>query len=51
MNDKGMMPPFSASSLVNFFKLENTSQYNYIKDPDSIRINDFLINEGIPVSL
>ena len=51
MNDKGMMAPFSASSLVNIFKLEKTSQYNFIKDPDSIRMNDFLINRGIPVSL
>ena len=51
MNDNGMIAPSLASSLINLFKPENTSQFKLIKDPYSIRMNDFLINGGIQVSL
>ena len=51
MNEKGMITPYKASSLVNLFKPENKSQFRLIKDQTSIRLNDFLINGGIPVSL
>ena len=44
MNDKGMIAPYLASSLVNLFKPENKSQLKLMKDHSSIRINDFLIN-------
>ena len=51
MNDKGMIAPYLASSLVNLIKPENKSQFKLIKDQNSLRMNDFLINGGIPVSL
>ena len=51
MNDKGMITPYIASSLVNLFKPENKSQFRLIKDQNSIGMNDFLINGGIPVRL
>ena len=51
MNDKGMIAPYLASSLVNLFKPGNKSQFKLIKDQSSIRLIDFLINGGIPVSL
>ena len=51
MNDKGMIAPYLASSLVNLFKPQNKSQFTLIKDQNSIRMNDFLINGGLPVSL
>ena len=51
MDDKGMIAPFLASSLVNLFTLENESLFKLIKDQNSIRMNDFSINAGIPVSL
>ena len=51
MNDKGMIAPYLASSLVNLFTLENTSQFKLREDPNSNRMNDFLINGVIPVSL
>ena len=51
MNDKGMIAPYLASSLVNLFKPENKSQFKLIKDQNSIRMNNFLINAGIPVNL
>ena len=51
MNDKGMIAQYLASSLVNLFKPENKSQFKLKKDQNSIRMNDFLINQCIPVSL
>ena len=51
MNDKGMITPFLASSLVNFFKLGNKSQFKLIKDPNSIMMNAFLMNGSIAVTL
>ena len=50
-NDKGLIAPYLASSLVNLSKLEIKSQFRLRKDLNSTKINDFLINEGIPVSL
>ena len=51
MKDKGMIATYSASSLVNFLKPENKSQFRLIKDLNSTMINDFKINGGIPVTL
>ena len=51
MNDEGMIAPYLASSLVNLFKPENKSQFRLKKDLNSTKMNDFLINEGIPVTI
>ena len=51
MNDKGMIAPYLASSLVNLFKPENKSQFRLKKDPNSTKMNDFLIHRSIPVIL
>ena len=51
LNDKGMIAPYLASSLVNLFKPENKSQFRLRKDPNSTKMNDFLINGNIPVTL
>ena len=51
MNDRGMIAPYLASSLVNLFKPENKSQFRLKKDLNSTKVNDFLINDGIPVTL
>ena len=51
MNDKGMIAPYLASSLVILFKPENKSQFRLIKDFSSTKMNDFKINKGIPVTL
>ena len=50
-NDKGMIAPCLASSLVNLFKPANKSQFRSIKDQNSIRMNAFLKNGGIPFTL
>ena len=50
MNDKGMIVPYLASSLVTFFTPENKSQYKFIKDPNSTRMNYFLINTKVRVN-
>ena len=51
MNDKGLIAPYLASSLVNLFKPENKSQFRFKKDFNSTRKNNFLIIGGIPVTL
>ena len=51
MNDKGLIAPTLASSLVNLFKPENKSQFRLKKDLNSTKMNDFMINGGIPVTL
>ena len=51
MDEKGMMDPYLASSLVNLFKPENKSQFRLKKDLNSTKMNDFMINGGIPVTL
>ena len=51
MNDSGLIAPYLASYLVNVFKPENKSQFRLKKDLNSTKMNDFLINEGIPVTL
>ena len=51
MNDKGMIAPYLASSLVILFKPENKSQFRFKKDLNSTNMKDFLINGGIPVTL
>ena len=51
MNDKGLISPYLASSSINLFKPEIKSQFRLKKDLNSTKMNDFLINEGIPVTL
>ena len=51
MNDRGMIAPYLASSLVNLFKPENKCQFSLKEDLNSTKMNDFLINSGIPVIL
>ena len=51
MNDKGLIAPYLASSLVEVFKFDNKSQFRLRKDPNSTKINDFLIHGNIPVTI
>ena len=51
MIDKGMIAPNLASSLVNLLKPENKSQFKFLKDINSTKMHDFIINGGIPVTL
>ena len=51
MNDNCLKSPRLYSSLVNLFKPENKSQFEIKKDLNSTKMNDFLINECIPVTL
>ena len=51
VNDEGLIAPYLASFSVVVFKPENKSQLNILKDPKSIRVNGFLINTSISVSL
>ena len=51
MDDKGMIAPYLASSLLNLFKPENKTQFRLKKDLNSTKMNDFLTDGGIPVTL
>ena len=51
MNDKGLIAPYLASSLVNLFKPANRSQFRLRKDHNSTKMNDFLIHGNIPITL
>ena len=51
MNDKGLIAPYLTSSLVEVFKKDNKSQFRLRKDPNSTKMNDFLIHETIPVNI
>ena len=51
MIDKGMIAPYLASSSVNLLKPEKKSQLRLKKDLNSTKMNDFLITDGIPVTL
>ena len=46
-----MIAPYLASSLVILFKPENKSQFRLKKEFISTKVNDFLINEGVPVTI
>ena len=51
MNDKGMITPYLTTSLVEVFKKDNKSQFRFRKDPNSTKMNDFLIHGNIPVTI
>ena len=51
MNDQGIIAPYLTSSLVEVFKKDNKSQFRLRKDPNSTKLNDFLIHGTVPVTI
>ena len=51
MNDKGLIAPYLASSLVEVFKSDNKSHFRLRKDHSSTKVNDFLIHGKKPVTI
>ena len=51
MNDKGMIAPYLTTSLVDVFRKDNKSQFRLRKDPNSTKMNDFLIHGNLPVTI
>ena len=51
MDDEGLIARNLALSLVNLSKPENKSQFRLKKDLNSTKMRDFLINDGIPLTL
>ena len=51
MNDRGIIASYLLSPSSKITKPENTSQYKLVKDSNSIRVNDLLIHNTIPVTL
>ena len=51
MDEKGIIASYLTSSLIEVFKKDNKSQFRLRKDPDSTKLNDFLIHGKIPVTI
>ena len=51
MNDKCLIAPYLTTSLVEVFKKDNKSQFRLRKDPNSTKMNNFLIHGTIPVTI
>ena len=51
MNDQGIIAPYLTTPLVEVFKKDNKSQFRLRKDPNSTKLNDFLIHGSIPVTI
>ena len=51
MNDKGLIAPYLTTSFVEVFKKDNKSQFRLRKDPNSTKMNDFLIHGSKPVTI
>ena len=51
MNDNGMIASYLALPLVEVFRKDNKSQFRIRKDPNSTKLNDFLIHGTIPVTI
>ena len=51
MNDRGILATYLMSPLSRITNPENTTQFKLVKDHNSNRVNDLLINNTIPISL
>ena len=51
MDEKGLIAPYLTTSLVEVFKKDNKSQFRLRKDPNSTKMNDFLIHRTLPVTI
>ena len=51
LDEKGLIASYLTSSLVEVFKKDNKSQFRLRKDPNSTKMNDFLIHGTIPVTI
>ena len=51
MTDRDITASYSRYSLMNLVKTENTNQFKLVKDPNSKKFKDLLINETICVTL
>ena len=51
MNDRGILASYLMTPLSKITNPENTSQFKLVKDPNSIRVNDLLMKNKIPITL
>ena len=51
MNDRGILATYVLSSLSKITNPENTTQLKLVKDHNSIRVNDLLMKNRIPITL
>ena len=51
MNDRGIVASYLLSPLSKITNPENNTQFKLVKDHNSNRVNDLLINKSIPITL
>ena len=51
MNDNGMIASYLALPLVEVFRKDNKSHFRIRKDPNSTKLNDFLIHGSLPITI
>ena len=51
MNDRGILASYLMSPLSKITNPENTSEFKLVKDSNSNRVNDLIINKTIPITL
>ena len=51
VNDRGIIANYLLSPLSKITNSDHNSQFNLVKDPNSKRVNDLLINKTLPVTL
>ena len=51
MNDRGIITSYLLSPLSKITNPENFTQFKFVKDSNSNRVNDLLIHNSIPFSL
>ena len=51
MNDRGIIASYLLSPLAKNTNPENSAQFKLVKDSTSIRVNDLLIHNSIPITL
>ena len=51
MNDRGIIASYLLSPLAKITNPENSTQFKFLKDSSSNRVNDLLIHNSIPITL
>ena len=51
MNERGLLASYLMSPLSKITNPENSTHFKLVRDPNSNRINDFLIKSTIPITL
>ena len=51
MNDRGILASYLMAPFSKITNRQNITQFNLVKDSSSIRVNDLLVHNSIPINL